>query len=131
MRQPSARALAFKPTEKQLQAQIVEGLGAAGYIVRQLGHITKQVRCEQCGHWQTPHVGYGNDAGVPDLLVAHRTWPVGIWSGQEVKTPRYDTLLGTIEGGRLSREQRELEELGRIVIIRSLEDALAALRRVK
>lgn len=125
---PSARQIAYKPSEKQLQAQIVQGLEARGYVVRQLGHITRQTRCPNCGAWHTPHVGYGNDPGVPDLLVSRPGW--FYWVGLEVKTPIYRTVLGTIPGGRLRREQRDLVELGLTRVIRSLEDALSALEEV-
>jgi hypothetical protein len=128
---PSLRQLTRTPTERQLQRQIVEGLQVHGYVVKQIGHITKQVRCQQCGHWQTPHVGYGNDPSVPDLLVSHPRWPVALWAGLELKTPQEVTLLGTIPGGRLSPGQRALAQLGRIAIIRSLEDALLVLEQVE
>jgi hypothetical protein len=57
---------------------------------------------------------YGTSKGIPDLLV----WRVG-WHGfvgLEVKTPT----------GRVRPEQRALADAGALVIVRSLDDALAA-----
>lgn len=53
------------------------------------------------------------DKGVPDLIVTHDSWPGSMWIGLEVKTPI----------GRLSKEQTELHEAGRITVVRSLDDA--------
>jgi hypothetical protein len=56
----------------------------------------------------------GTTPGVPDLLVSCGRSP--LWLGLEVKTPR----------GRLSPAQKELAEEGRVVVVRSVEDAAEA-----
>lgn len=89
--------------EEQVQRCILEGLTAYGYIVKQT--TVRGVR-----------KGYGASPGVPDLLVTHPKWPEGCWLGLEVKGPKT----------ALSQEQRVLEALHRIVVVRSWEDALSA-----
>jgi hypothetical protein len=128
---PSLRQLTYRPSEKQLQAQIVGGLRAAGYIVLETGHYVKQTRCPRCGEWHTPHTGTANTPGTSDLLVSHPKWPVAIMVALELKTPEYRTLLGTIPAGRLSKEQKDLAQLGRIAVVRSIEDAMLVLDQVE
>lgn len=98
-------------SEADVQAQIVDALRYMGHIV--LVTSRQRHRCRKCGAWGSG--GDGCDKGIPDLLVN-----IGgaTWLGLEVKGPRT----------RLSPEQRFLEADGRIRIVRSVEDALAAVR---
>lgn len=86
-----------------MQAAIVDALRLLGCTV-----LVTTVR-----GWRGPR-GYGATPGVPDLLVARDGW-FG-WLGLEVKRP----------GGRISPAQAELERRGLIVVVRSVEDAIAA-----
>lgn len=54
---------------------------------------------------------------TPDLLARRPWWPAGTWLGLEVKA----------EGGRLSDGQKAMLAEGELVVVRSLEQALAAL----
>lgn len=117
-------------SEESVQRTIIDGLRVhAGLTVLQTSHRVKQHRkcrscgtvtqlkpaCGKCGSWLP--MGNGVDPGVPDLLVTRRSWPVGVWIGLEVKGP----------GTRLSPEQALLLADGRIYVVRSWEDACAAL----
>lgn len=61
--------------------------------------------------------GYGASRGVPDLLISRPGWRVG-WLGMEVKGPKTP----------VSPEQARLAGLGLTVIVRSVDDALTAVR---
>ena len=104
-------------TEAEIQATIIEGLRLMQYIVLCTTHRVK--RCRKCGTF--PNAGYGADKGVPDLLVTHRRWPAGLFLGLEIKGAKT----------ALSPEQKELLDLNRIIICRSWEDALAAVKGVE
>lgn len=98
-------------TEAAAQKLIVAVLRLHGLTVLETSRRRK--RCP-CGRW--PAGGDGCDRGVPDLLV----WLPGrdAWLGLEVKT----------HSTRLSPEQRALAAAGLIVIVRTPEEALAAVR---
>lgn len=100
--------------EEQVQASIVQALRSAGYEVLKTSRVRK--RCVHCGKFSSG--GDGVSRGVPDLLVRNPEWPPAVWLGVEVK------------GGRtaLSPEQHELLQRGSIVVVRSVDDALAALK---
>lgn len=117
------------PTEAQVQDAIVQGLRLLGYEVLETGRWRQQTRCPGCGAWHTPHTGYGNTPGCPDVLVAHTRWG-NRWLGLEVKAPGAATLLGTVAPGRIRAEQRRLADLGFTVIVHSWEEALSAVREV-
>lgn len=90
--------------ESKLQADIIRALKARSFVALSTSvSATRGVR--------------GVTKGVPDILVSADHWPVGAWLGLEVKTPK----------GALKTEQVELLERGRIVVVRSLEDALNAI----
>lgn len=90
-------------TEFELQSSIRSALKTLGYEVLSTSAVmTKRIR--------------GISKGVPDLIVSHTTWPVGLWLGLEVKLPK----------GTLQAEQKALLEKGRIVVVRSVEDAKKA-----
>lgn len=98
-------------SEADVQAQIVDALRYMGHIV--LVTSRQRHRCRKCGAWGSG--GDGCDKGIPDLLVSLDD---ARWLGMEVKGPRT----------RVSPEQRSLAADGRIRIVRSVEDALAAVR---
>lgn len=106
--------------EDSAQKIIVDGLRAYGLIV--LVTTRRVKKCRQCGAW--PHKGDGADKGIADLLVRHPAWPNGIWTSLECKRPD-----GAIRWS--SPEQKQLALVGDIVVVRNLEDALAAVNEVR
>jgi hypothetical protein len=90
--------------EREVIACIVQGLTLLGYV------------CLRCGQWRADRAG--TDAGVPDLLVSSARWPEGVWLGLEAKGARTP----------LNAAQRALVRAGRLFIVRSWEDAIAAVR---
>lgn len=115
-----ARAFRLTPPrvpEAAVQQGIVDALRWCGYTVKVTGKPKKAVQCLWCLRWFVPRKGEGtsNDRAVADLLVMRAAF--GPFALQlEVKA----------QGGRLSPEQRELAGAGLIVIVRSVDDALAA-----
>lgn len=105
------RLRSITPSEDDVQATIVEALRLLGYVV--LVTSRRRKRCRVCGAFSSG--GDGCDRGIPDLLVSLDD---ARWLGMEVKGPRT----------RVSPEQRSLAADGRIRIVRSVEDALAAVR---
>jgi hypothetical protein len=116
-------------TEEQVQRTILDGLTAMGYTVLQTSHRTKRVKvcascrtknyvpmkCNACSRplpW-----GYGATPGVPDLIVSHKAYGQGVWVGLEVKGPKT----------AVSEAQRKLRDAGHIHVVRSWEDAKAAM----
>jgi hypothetical protein len=99
-------------SEEQLQQTIVQALRLAGFVVLSTSRRRKRCRC--CGCW--PAGGDGVDRGLPDLLV----WVPdrGAWVGVEVKGPTT----------KVAPEQRALAETGKVVLVRSPEEALACVR---
>jgi hypothetical protein len=100
-------------TEDGLQKQIIQALRLFGYLVLVTTHRIK--KCP-CGRWS--RVSYGSSKGVPDLLVTRTSWD-GFWLALEVKRPAPGRA-------RLSPEQQELASLGAVAVVRSLDEALAA-----
>jgi hypothetical protein len=108
-------------TEEQVQNEIINRLTQLKYITLQTTHRVKMVTCPntRCGHRFYPAGSYGSSYGVPDLLVSSKSWnPDGIWLGLEVKNKK----------GKLSKTQQDLLDLGRIVIVRSAEEAVECVR---
>ena len=132
---PSLRRMARLPSESQLQAQIVQGLRLLGYSVLECGRFVRQVQCDPehggCGRYFTPTAGYGNSLGVPDLLVADPAWANPVWVGIELKRPTVRTTIGTVRGGVLRKEQRDLAMAGRVVVCHDLDEVLAVVREVR
>lgn len=64
--------------------------------------------------------GDGATQGVPDLIVCRDNWPLAVMAGIEMKGAKT----------AVSEAQEQLAAAGRIVIVRSYEDALAAADRV-
>lgn len=102
--------------EEDVQRTIMEGLRLLGCTVLQTSHRVKLSRCPKCAASYRPSGAYGASQGVPDLLVSRKVWPVGAWLGLEVKGPTT----------ALSPHQKDLLLTGRIVIVRSWEDARSA-----
>lgn len=103
------RLRSITPSEDDVQATIVEALRLLGYVV--LVTSRRRKRCRVCGAFSSG--GDGCDRGIPDLLVSLGD---GRWLGLEVKGPKT----------RLSPEQRGLQAAGRIIVVRSVKDALQA-----
>jgi hypothetical protein len=99
--------------EEDVQAQAVALLGRAGFVVLQTSVRYHAQKCLECGAWARPTGGTGTTPGVPDLLVSHETWPLGLWLGTEMKDG---------DGG-LTAAQELLQALGRIVVARSADEA--------
>jgi hypothetical protein len=99
-------------SEEHLQAVIVQALRLAGCQV--LVTSRRRKRCRRCGAW--PAGGDGVDRGLPDLLV----WrpDQGAWAGLEVKAAHT----------RVSPEQRQLAGAGKVVIVRTVEEALGCVQ---
>jgi hypothetical protein len=109
------------PSEEEVQAVIVDGLQALGYVVRST--VRRPKKCPRCGSWPRSGSGDGVSRGLADLLVRHRSWPAYLWVQLEVKRPgpvRYSSL-----------EQRAAVESAEIAVVQSLDDALAILERIR
>jgi hypothetical protein len=89
-----------------LVERIRRALEAEGLVVLRVG----QHRADQAG----------TDPGAPDLLAA-RPGCGPVWLGLEVKRPR---------GGRLTPAQRRLAYAGLVAVVRSVEDALDAAKKI-
>lgn len=94
--------------ESEISGAIKTGLKAMGYVVLSTASYHSKIGRKT-----------GISVGVPDLLVSHDNWPNGSWLGLEIKNAK----------GILGPEQEALEKAGRIVIARSWDDAIAAVRR--
>lgn len=103
-----------EPTEDEVQSVIVAGLRAHGYLVQVTSRRAK--KCPHCKEYS--HQGDGASKGIADLLVRRTSWPRGLWLSLEVKKP------GSIKWS--SHEQRLLAEVGDVVVVQSLEEALRA-----
>lgn len=112
-------------TEEQVQGVIVDGLRLSGYEVlitsrqRKAAYCAKCKRvalCSGCGGKVYAKGGDGVSEGVPDLIVTRAAWPIRMWLGMEVKGPKTE----------VSTEQQDLADRNRTVIVRSLDEALAA-----
>jgi len=96
-------------TEACIQGAIIQALRLLGYTVLMTSRNRR--RCYRCGAYS--NAGDGCDRGIPDLLVSLGD---GRWLGLEVKGPKT----------RLSTEQTILATDRRIIVVRSVEDALQA-----
>jgi hypothetical protein len=111
-----AKALPATASEKQRQQAIVDLFRACGYFVMETGHIMHRVQCAKCSrrtgrkvlalcpecHETVWPSGWGNDAGVPDVLLTHGAWGKCVWSVIETKKPK----------GTRRKEQKNLVEMG-------------------
>lgn len=99
-------------SEGNVQTEITDALKKMGY------------RAYSTSTYRKPSRGHGaSKKGMPDVLVSHDGWPVkGIWLAMETKKPKES---------KKSAEQDELEAKGRIVVVTSLDEAIAAVREVE
>ncbi len=105
------------PTEDDTQTAIVQGLVMHGYSVRIASRRAK--RCPNCGTYS--HKGDGASRGIGDLLARRKSWPAGVAVNLEVKR----------EGAPIkysSEEQKIAALVAEIVVVRTLEESLAACR---
>ncbi len=105
------------PTEDETQDVIARGLQLHGYSVRITSRRAK--RCPSCGTYS--HKGDGASRGIGDLLARRKSWPAGVSVNLEVKR----------EGAPIkysSEEQKIAALVAEIVVVRTLEEALAACR---
>lgn len=102
--------------EEGTQRAIIEALRWKGYTVLQT--TVRFRRCQSCGTYPAK-AHYGADPGVPDLLVTRSTWPPAVFRGMEVKSAT----------GKLSPAQKDLAADERVVVVRSVDEALAAVER--
>lgn len=110
----SSRAFKLSIPEDSIQRVIVEYLQILGYEV--LITSRRRKRCRVCGKYSSG--GDGASRGLPDLFISHQRWPLFSWVGIEVKGAKTP----------LSPEQKRLEGMGRIYIVRSIEDVEVLLR---
>jgi hypothetical protein len=89
--------------EKDLVRSICQELEAHGFVVLQVGQLRAR--------------GSGTTVGTPDLFAARP--PVNQWVGMEVK----------LAGGQVRVEQQALVDLGVSIIVRSVDEAVAAAER--
>lgn len=123
-----------RATDRQIERIKLQGIGAlqTEHEIQSLivEHLRKVRRCEVLETFNGLHgrvaamarekgmkVGHKATKGVPDLLVSKPSWVKGCWLGLELKKAK----------GVLSPEQAELHRCGRIVIVRSIEEADLAL----
>ena len=107
--------------EWSVQKTIEDGLLHLGYLVLHTQHQYTLQHCPTCGAEFRATGGYGADKAIPDLLVRHPAWPVGLWLGIEVKGTKT----------RLSPEQKLLQDQGGLYVCRSWEDAEEVLQEVQ
>lgn len=125
--QAQLRQALRQPSEKALQRDVVQLLEGLGYTVMITGQPSKRACCPKCHTFFHVGVGTGNSVGTPDLYVAHRDTG-NHWIGCECKAPGADSLLGTLQPGRIRPEQKKLVELG---VSNVITDVQAALELVK
>ncbi len=104
-------------SEDGLQRQIVAGLRLFGFRVYVTTRRPKRCRC---GAWPRSGGGDGASRGIGDLIVRHPGWAPGVCMCLEIKKP------GPIRWS--SAEQKLAAEVGDIIVVQSLEDALQAVR---
>ena len=117
--QPAKRLVRRNPpiaSEESVQQTIVQGLRLLGLTVLQTTVRSVKTHCHRCGSKVSAYGSYGADKGVPDLLVTSSSWPMGFWLGLEVKSA----------SGTLRPEQKALHDEGHIFVVRSWEEAKAA-----
>ncbi len=114
--------------EKSLQAHIRQALGLLGYASAEIGASRKYLKCPACGNPKVPpaidatHGNMGNSIGTPDLLVWLNT-------DQPDKFPPVGIMLEVkAEGGKATPEQQLLLDRGRSQIVRSVGEAVRAVK---
>ena len=109
------RIRSLKPSEDEIQGQIVQGLRALCFTV--LVTTVRPKRCPQCQRWGKE--GSGATKGIPDLFFSRQEWGNRLY-GAEIKSAT----------GRLRPEQKVLADRGMTFVWRSLEDALETLKKL-
>jgi hypothetical protein len=104
------------PLEDDVQTAIVKMLVFSGYRVLVTSRRAK--KCPYCNKFS--HKGDGASKGLGDLLVRHPSWPKNIWMMMEVKRP------GPIAWS--CKEQELFALAGDLIVVQSVEEALAAAR---
>ncbi len=114
MRTPKQRAT-LGETEEGTQQAIIQALRVRGYAVLQTTVRLRAGIC-QCGRKVSSPGKYGSDKGISDLLI----WiaAIGGWMMMEVKGPTT----------KVSCEQQDAVNSGRMVIVRSVDEAFAAIK---
>ena len=107
-------------TEEVIQAAAIRELTKACFVVLQTSVRYHNQKCAGCGAWARPTGGTGTTPGVPDLIVSHELWPIGLWIGIEMKSAT----------GALSPAQRLLRAQGRIFVARSAAEAVGLAQSV-
>ena len=103
--------------EEDTQRAIID-LFSYTHIVLQTSHRSMRFACPSCHALIRNTGGYGATKGVPDLLIRHAKWPSWAWLGMEVKGS------ATV----ISPEQKDLAAKSAIVIVRSLDEAMKAVK---
>ncbi len=101
-------------SESDVEQEVLTILQALGCrILKNTVHI----RSKNPKHHRT-----GQTPGVPDISCRKDSWPKGLWLGLELKKPH---------GGVLSSEQAELLRAGGIYVVKSAEEAMAAVKETE
>ncbi len=116
--QPGRHERITDAAEKAIQQQIVDTLRNVGLLVLETSEKRRRYPCKKCGTIDYAQGGRpGVSKGLSDLLVRRRTWPHAMWLALECKARKT----------KLSAEQEALAAGVHIWIVRSLDDALAAI----
>lgn len=115
---PGRQAVLVQEKEEPIMQRVITALRRAGCQVLSTVHRHTRHTCSSCGHneWHRGQIGVSK--GTPDLLVRRPSWPAGVWLGIETK--------GT--STPLSVEQKALEASCSIVVVRSVPEAIEAVR---
>ena len=116
---PTGAQLPPHVPESALQASIVTYLEVHKFRVLVTNAGVRNA-AQQAGR----RIGTLNTPGVPDLLVTKDSWPTAVFLGLEVKRP---ASIGH-RPGALTPAQKELLAAGRIIIVRSMDEALDTAR---
>ena len=116
---PSGKILGPYVPESEIQASIVTYFELHKIVV-----LVTNAGVRNAAQQAGKRIGTLNTPGVPDLLVAKENWPAACFLGLEVKRP---ASIGHREGA-LTPEQKVLLAKRRIVIVRSLQEAIAAFK---
>lgn len=104
------------PSEEEIQRVIADGLFVLGWVV----YVTsrKWKRCHKCGAYGASGSGDGCSRGLADLIIRKSSWPDGICVALEVKRSRPVKWS--------SEEQRLAADRGDLIVVTTLEEAVAA-----
>jgi hypothetical protein len=108
-------------SEAERQAECLNWLRNAGFLVLEIGQGRKGQKCDECGHFQVPRGYMGTTPGTPDSMVTSLTWPEGTWVGIEWKAG---------PNAEVRPEQQQLLNARRIIIAWDMATALLPLARL-